>query len=147
MNMFPPHTNVLVVDDMKQMRAMVKGQAKLLGMKNIWEATNGREALAILEERRTIGNPIHLILSDWNMPVLTGIDFLAAVRNSPHYKDLPFVMITAEGEKQQVLQAIQRGVSNYITKPFTPAAFKSKLEIVWSKYAGKIPGLQSISSK
>jgi two-component system chemotaxis response regulator CheY len=77
------------------------------------------------------------------MPVMTGIDFLLAVRSSPNFKDLPFVMITAEGEKHQILQAIQRGVSNYITKPFTPASFKQKIEIVWGKYAGKIPGLKA----
>lgn len=141
MSTFPPNTNVLVVDDMKQMRAMVKGQVRAIGLKNVWEATNGKEALAILDEHRHAGNPIHLILSDWNMPVMTGIDFLLAVRTSPHYKDLPFVMITAEGEKHQVVQAIQKGVSNYITKPFTPASFKSKIETVWSKYMGKIPGL------
>lgn len=141
MAMFPPNTNVLIVDDMRPMRTLVRGQARLLGLKNTWEATNGKEAMAILEAQHAEGNPIHLILSDWNMPVMTGIDFLLAVRTSPKFKTMPFVMITAEGEKQQVLLAIQRGVSNYISKPFTPAAFKSKLEIVWSKYAGKIPGL------
>lgn len=138
---FPPNTNVLIVDDMRPMRALVKGQAKLLGLKNIWEASNGKEAMAVLETQFEQGNPIHLILSDWNMPVMTGIDFLLAVRTSPKFKTMPFVMITAEGEKHQVVLAIQRGVSNYISKPFTPASFKSKLEIVWSKYAGKIPGL------
>ncbi len=131
--MFPPETNVLIVDDMKPMRALVKGQTRALGLKNIWEATNGKEALGVLESQLKEGNPIHLILSDWNMPIMTGIDFLLAVRSSPHFKAMPFVMITAEGEKQQILLAIQRGVTNYITKPFTPAAFKSKLEIVWSK--------------
>jgi CheY-like chemotaxis protein len=97
MGMFPPNTSVLVVDDMKQMRAMVKGQVRQLGMKDVAEATNGKEALAILEQRLAAGKPIHLILSDWNMPVMTGIDFLHAVRTSPHFKDMPFVMITAEG--------------------------------------------------
>lgn len=141
--MFPPDTNVLIVDDMKPMRNLVKGQVRQLGLKNIWEATNGKEAVHILQEQLKSGNPIHLILSDWNMPVMTGIDFLKAVRGHDVFKALPFVMITAEGEKHQILQAIQSGVSNYITKPFTPATFKSKLEIVWSKYAGKIPGLKS----
>jgi two-component system chemotaxis response regulator CheY len=139
--MFPSQTNVLVVDDLKQMRAMVKGQVRALGLKNVWEAVNGKEALAMLEARLLAHDPIHLILSDWNMPIMTGIDFLAAVRASPSFKDLPFIMITAESEKQQIVHAIQKGVSNYITKPFTPISFKSKLEIVWSKYAGKIPGL------
>jgi two-component system chemotaxis response regulator CheY len=139
--MFPPETNVLVVDDMKPMRTLVKGQARAVGMKNIWEATNGKEAMQVLTDQLAAGNPIHLILSDWNMPVMTGIDFLLAVRSSPNFKDMPFVMITAEGEKHQILQAIQRGVSNYITKPFTPASFKQKLEVVWTKFAGKIPGL------
>jgi two-component system chemotaxis response regulator CheY len=141
MGMFPPQTNVLIVDDLKQMRGLVRGQARLLGLKNLWEATNGKEALALLEQQFSLKSPIQLILSDWNMPVMTGIDFLLAVRSSEKFKDLPFVMITAEGEKHQVVQAIQRGVSNYITKPFTPASFKSKLEIVWGKYQGKIPGL------
>ncbi len=141
--MFPPETNVLVVDDMKPMRLLVKGQARLMGMKNIWEATNGKEALLVLNQQLQAGNPIHLILSDWNMPVMTGIDFLKAVRTSPDFKAMPFVMITAEGEKHQILQAIQTGVSNYITKPFSPASFKAKLEIVWTKFAGKIPGLKA----
>jgi two-component system chemotaxis response regulator CheY len=140
--MFPEYTNVLIVDDMRPMRNLVRGQARLLGLKNIREATNGQEAVRILQEQLKNGNPIHLILSDWNMPVMTGIDFLKVVRGSPDFGGLPFVMITAEGEKHQILQAIQAGVSNYITKPFTPATFKQKLETVWTKYAGKIPGIE-----
>lgn len=139
--MFPVTTNILIVDDMRPMRNLVRGQVRLLGMKNIWEASNGTEALQVLQNQLKSGHPIHLILSDWNMPVMTGIDFLKAVRASPDFGALPFIMITAEGEKRQILLAIQSGVSNYITKPFTPATFKQKLEIVWGKFAGKIPGL------
>ncbi len=139
--MFPPNTNVLIVDDMKPMRMLVRGQVRLLGLRNSWEVANGKEALAVLEDQHQKGNPIHLILSDWNMPVMTGIDFLAAVRGSDKFKNLPFIMITAEGEKHQILNAAKAGVSNYVTKPFTPAQFKAKLEIVWSRYIGKIPGL------
>lgn len=132
--MFEPTTRVLVVDDMPAMRQLVKGECKKLGFRTLHEAENGREGWNVLETQYDMGQPIQLVLSDWNMPIMTGIALLEMVRKTPQYKDLPFLLITAEGEQRQVLQAIQGGVSNYLVKPFTPASFKQKIELVWKKH-------------
>jgi len=131
--MFPPETRVLVVDDMKVMRTLVKGQLRNLQLMNIVEAENGDEAFKTLQSQADSNAPIGLILSDWNMPVQTGIDFLKKVRNDPKFKGLPFILITAEGEIDQVKQALELGVSAFIRKPFAPATFQEKLEQVWKK--------------
>ena len=132
--MFPLTIRILIVDDMPAMRQLVKGECRKLGYKNLIDAENGRDAWAILETQRDLGQPIELVLSDWNMPVMTGIALLEKVRHEPGMQTLPFLLITAEGEQRQVLQAIQGGVSNYLVKPFTPATFKQKLEMVWKKH-------------
>ncbi|MBW1924094.1 MAG: chemotaxis response regulator CheY [Deltaproteobacteria bacterium] len=116
---------VLVVDDFATMRRIVKGALKQLGFKNIAEAEDGVTALQELK-REAYG----LVLSDWNMPNMTGLDLLKAVRSEESLKHLPFIMITAEGQKESVLQAVQAGVSNYIVKPFTPETLNEKLKTV-----------------
>ncbi|MBW1681530.1 MAG: chemotaxis response regulator CheY [Deltaproteobacteria bacterium] len=116
---------VLVVDDFATMRRIVKGALKQLGFKNIAEAEDGVTALQELK-REAYG----LVLSDWNMPNMTGLDLLKAVRSEESLKHLPFIMITAEGQKENVLQAVQAGVSNYIVKPFTPETLNEKLKTV-----------------
>ena len=131
--MFPPDTRVLVVDDMKVMRTLVKGQLRNLQLMNIVEAENGDEAYKTLLSQSEANTPVGLILSDWNMPVQTGIDFLKKVRSDPKFKTLPFILITAEGEVDQVKQAVELGVSSFIRKPFAPATFQEKLEQVWKK--------------
>ena len=117
--------NVLVVDDFATMRRIVKGVLKDLGFKNIVEADNGSSALKELSKE-----DFGLIVSDWNMPKMTGLDLLKAVRANDKYKDIPFIMVTAEGQKDNVLEAIKAGVSNYIVKPFTPETLREKLEKV-----------------
>ena len=134
--MFPPDTRVLVVDDMKVMRTLVKGQLRNLQLMNIVEAENGDEAFKTLVSQSDANTPVGLILSDWNMPVQTGIDFLKKVRSDPKFKSLPFILITAEGEVDQVKQALELGVSSFIRKPFAPATFQEKLEQVWKKITG-----------
>ena len=116
---------VLIVDDFATMRRIIKGVLKELGFKNVIEAENGKVALAKLEKEN-----VGLIISDWNMPEMQGIDFLKAVRSTPKFKDLPFIMVTAEGQKQNVVEAVKAGVTNYIVKPFTPETLKKKLEAV-----------------
>ncbi len=133
--MFPAETRVLVVDDMKVMRTLVKGQLRNLQLMNITEAENGDEAFKTLQAQADANTPIGLILSDWNMPVLTGLDFLKKVRADARFKNLPFIMITAEGEIDQVKQALELGVSSFIRKPFAPATFQEKLEQVWKKHS------------
>ncbi len=117
---------VLVVDDFATMRRIVKGVLKQLGFKEIIEAEDGTAALEELRKEN-----IGLIISDWNMPKMTGLDLLKAVRSDESLKNIPFIMVTAEGQKENVLEAVQAGVSNYIVKPFTPETMSEKLEKVF----------------
>jgi len=119
--------NVLVVDDFATMRRIVKGVLKELGFKNIVEADDGSSALQELKK-----DDFGLIVSDWNMPKITGLDLLKAIRADDKYKNIPFIMVTAEGQKDNVVEAIKAGVSNYVVKPFTPDTLKEKLEKVLS---------------
>ena len=96
-----------------------------MGFNNIVEAENGRKALDELNK-----NTVGLIIADWNMPVMTGIELLRAVRSDAELKTIPFIMVTAEGQKDNVIKAAEAGVSNYIVKPFTPETFGEKLQKV-----------------
>lgn len=119
---------VLVVDDFATMRRIVKGVLKQLGFSNVIEADDGSTALDELKKEQ-----IGLIVSDWNMPKMSGLDLLKAVRGNADLKHLPFIMVTAEGQKENVLEAVKAGVSNYIVKPFTPETFNEKLAKVLSR--------------
>ncbi len=114
---------VLIVDDFATMRRILKNILKQLGFKNLLEADDGTTALESLER-----NDIDLIISDWNMPKMTGLELLKAVRVSQKYAKVPFLMVTAEAQKQNVIEAVQAGVSNYVVKPFTAEAISEKLE-------------------
>ncbi|MEJ5226377.1 chemotaxis response regulator CheY [Thermodesulfovibrio sp.] len=131
--MFNFKIRVLVVDDFPTMRRIVKNLLKQLGFENIDEAENGEDAL-----RKLKGGDYGLVVSDWNMPVMEGIDLLKNVRSDPQLKDIPFLMVTAEAEKEKVIEAIKAGVDNYIVKPFTGEVLKEKLE----KIAQKKPSLK-----
>lgn len=111
------NTRVLVVDDSLSMRRIVKEKLKSLGFSNILEAENGGRALEILREES-----VDLIFSDWTMPGMTGLDLLKKVRGDDDLKDTPFIMVTAEGQKDNILAAARAGVSYYVTKPFTVEA-------------------------
>jgi two-component system chemotaxis response regulator CheY len=117
---------VLVVDDFATMRRIIKNVLKQIGFTNVVEADDGTTALSVLKDNR-----VDLIISDWNMPKMTGLDFLKRVRGDESTKDIPFVMVTAEAQKDNVLQAVQAGVSNYIVKPFTADTVKEKLAKVF----------------
>lgn len=129
--MFDLSTHILIVDDMMTMRKLVTKACSTIGFKNFTEATDG--ALA-WEKLTSNENPIGLIVSDWNMPNCTGLDFLKRVRSDSRYKHLPFILVTAESESAQVVEAIQAGVSAYVVKPFTPAALAGKLEDAYAKF-------------
>ena len=118
---------VLVVDDFATMRRIVKGVLKQLGFSNIIEAEDGTSALEELKKE-----DIGLIVSDWNMPNMTGLDLLKAVRGDADLKGIPFIMVTAEGQKENVVEAVKCGVNNYIVKPFTPETFGEKLSKVFA---------------
>ncbi|BCS98425.1 MULTISPECIES: chemotaxis response regulator CheY [Desulfoluna] len=113
---------ILVVDDFATMRRIMKNILKQLGYTNITEADDGTTALEELKR-----GSFDLIISDWNMPKMTGLDLLKLVRSDPVYKDIPFLMVTAEAQKQNVIEAVQAGVSNYVVKPFTAEAIADKL--------------------
>ena len=123
---FDTSIKVLVVDDFATMRRIVKGVLKQLGFNDIIEAEDGIMAMKELQKEK-----IGLIVSDWNMPNMTGLHLLKAVRADAKLKDTPFLMVTAEGQKENVVQAVQAGVSNYIVKPFTPETFSAKLEKIF----------------
>ena len=118
---------VLVVDDFATMRRIIKGVLKQLGFNNIVEAEDGFLALEHLKKEQ-----IGLIVSDWNMPNMSGLDLLKAVRGDANFKEIPFIMVTAEGQKENVVEAVKAGVSNYIIKPFTPDTFNEKLQKVFN---------------
>ena len=121
---------VLVVDDFATMRKIVKKCLQELGFQNITEADDGSTALDKVK-----GNNFDLIISDWNMPHMMGIDLLKAVRADERYKAIPFIMVTAEAQKQNVIEAAKAGVSNYIVKPFTADQLQLKLEAVFKSQA------------
>lgn len=118
---------ILVVDDFSTMRRIVKNVLGQLGFKNIVEAEDGKEAWKKLGDEGDVG----FIVSDWNMPNMMGIDLLKEVRADDKYKELPFLMVTAESQKENVLQAVQAGVSNYIVKPFTAETMEQKLGMIF----------------
>ena len=109
--MFSPNTKILVVDDMMTMRKLVSKTCKELGFTDIVEAADG--ALA-WEAIQSANPPIGLIISDWNMPNCTGLDLLKRVRGDSRFGKLPFVMVTAEAEQHQIVEAVKSGVSNYV---------------------------------
>lgn len=126
--MFNLSSKVLVVDDFPTMRRIVKNLLKQLGFENIDEAEDGMQALSKL---KTGG--YGLVVSDWNMPNMEGIDLIRKIRQDPALKDTPFLMVTAEAEKEKVIEAIKAGVDNYIVKPFTAEVLKEKLEKISEK--------------
>jgi two-component system chemotaxis response regulator CheY len=122
-----PEMKILVVDDMSTMRRIVKNILKELGFSNIEEAENGSDALTKLR-----ANPFDLVVSDWNMPVMPGIELLRNIRADAGLKHIPVLMVTAEAQKENLVEAIQAGVSNYIVKPFTADTIKQKLEKIFA---------------
>jgi len=119
---------VLIVDDFSTMRKIVRNIIKEIGFKNIIEADDGKSAVKELKKGK-----VDLILCDWNMPEMSGIDLLKTVRSDDELKDIPFVMITAEAQKDNILEAVKEGVSNYIVKPFTAETINEKLTKIFGR--------------
>ncbi|MDA8230681.1 MAG: response regulator [Magnetospirillum sp.] len=114
--------NILIVDDYKTMLRIVRNLLKQLGFVNVDEATDGSMALQMLR----VGN-YGLIISDWNMEPMTGLQLLREVRADPKLKSIPFIMVTAESKSENVVAAKEAGVSNYIVKPFNAETLKTKM--------------------
>jgi two-component system, chemotaxis family, chemotaxis protein CheY len=117
-----PNMKILVVDDMVTMRRIVKNILKQLGFANADEAKNGQEGLQKLRAGK-----YDFVVSDWNMPVMTGIDMLRAIRADEKLKAIPVLMMTAEAQQSNLIEAVQAGVSNYIVKPFTAETMQDKI--------------------
>jgi len=117
---------ILVVDDFATMRKIIKNILGQLGFKNIIEADDGTTAWEILQKE-----PVDLIISDWNMPKMSGLELLKKVRADEKLKDTPFLMVTAEAQKENIIEAAKYRVSQYIVKPFTPETLKEKLEKIF----------------
>ncbi len=132
--MFPAKTKVLVVDDFKTMRKIVMQGLSTLGLTNLHEADDGKTAWPLIEAAAASPEPFGLVISDWNMPGMQGIELLKKVRALPTTKNLPFVLVTAEAEQKNILEALQSGVSNYIVKPFAPNTLQDKLTQVYKKH-------------
>lgn len=133
--MIPRDIKVLIVDDMPTIRDLVKSQLKNMGFKAIFEAVDGESALNLLIQHDLSGERIRLVISDWNMPKMSGLDLLKKVRAAEQWANLPFVLLTSEAERDQVTEAILSGVSQYVVKPFTPKAFDEKITSAWNKHA------------
>lgn len=132
--MFNPNTKVLVVDDFKTMRKLVMAALGGLGLTKVTEAEDAADAVPMVEAAAKAGDPFGLIVSDWNMPRMQGIDFLRAVRANPATAKTPFLMVTAEADQKNIVEALSVGVSNYIVKPFSPATFAEKIQAVYKKH-------------
>jgi len=120
-----PNSKILIVDDMQTMRRLLKSALTDLGFTDITDADGGRTAMALLEK----GN-FELVITDWNMPDMAGIDLLRAIRAHERLKDLPVMMVTAEAKKEQIMEAAQAGVNGYVVKPFNAGQLKEKLDKV-----------------
>ncbi|MDP1697172.1 MAG: chemotaxis response regulator CheY [Xanthomonadaceae bacterium] len=121
---------ILVVDDFSTMRRIVKNLLQELGYSNIQEADDGNTALPMLKAAK-----FDFVVTDWNMPGMTGIDLLKAIRADPALKAMPVLMVTAENSREQIIEAAQSGVNGYIVKPFTGATLKEKIDRIFERLA------------
>jgi two-component system chemotaxis response regulator CheY len=115
----------LVVDDSPTMRRIVINALKSFGIEDIVEAEDGQDALSKLQTHK-----IDFVITDWNMPNMSGLDLTKAIRASEQWKNLPILMVTTRGLKEDIIQALQAKVNNYIVKPFTPQVLKEKITAI-----------------
>jgi two-component system chemotaxis response regulator CheY len=122
---------ILVIDDMSTMRKIVRNMLNKMGYNNIEEAEDGDPAWKMINEASEAGQAFDFIVSDWNMPVMTGLDLLKNIRSSEKFKKLPFLMVTAEAEQANVVIAVKAGVSNFVVKPFSIQTLKEKIDKIF----------------
>lgn len=119
---------ILIVDDFSTMRRIIKNLLRDLGFTNTVEADDGKSALPIL---RT--GTVDFLVTDWNMPGMTGLELLKTVRSDPNLARLPVLMVTAEAKREQIITAAQAGVNGYVIKPFTAATLKEKIDKIFER--------------
>ena len=119
---------ILIVDDFSTMRRIIKNLLRDLGFNNTSEADDGNTALPMLQ-----ASSFDFLITDWNMPGMTGIDLLRAVRADERLVGLPVLMVTAEAKRDQIIEAAQAGVNGYIVKPFTAVTLKEKIDKIFER--------------
>ena len=124
---YDPNMRILIVDDFSTMRRIIKNILRQLDLNNVVEADDGTTAWEVLNK-----DHIDFIVSDWNMPQMTGIELLRKVRASEDFGHLPFLMVTAEAQQSNIIEAAQARVSNYIVKPFTAETMKQKIDKIFA---------------
>jgi two-component system chemotaxis response regulator CheY len=122
---------ILVIDDMSTMRKIVRNMLNKMGFSNIEETEDGEPAWKMINEASEAGTAYDFIVSDWNMPGMTGLDLLKNIRSSEKFKKLPFLMVTAEAEQANVVIAVKAGVSNFVVKPFSIQTLKEKIDKIF----------------
>ncbi len=122
---------ILIVDDFSTMRRIIKNLLRDLGFTNTSEADDGLTALPMLQS-----GAFDFLVTDWNMPGMSGIDLLRQVRQDERLKSLPVLMVTAEAKREQIIEAAQAGVNGYVVKPFTALALKEKIEKIFERIQG-----------
>ncbi|MFT5534393.1 MAG: two-component system chemotaxis response regulator CheY [Burkholderiaceae bacterium] len=125
--------NFLVVDDFSTMRRIIANLLKDVGHTKIQEAEEGAAGLRLLQSSQMHGIPIDFVITDWNMPVMDGLELLKQIRLDPALSHLPVLMVTAEAKKENIIAAAQAGADGYIVKPFTAATLKEKLDKIMAK--------------
>ena len=122
---------ILIVDDFSTMRRIIKNLLRDLGFSNTQEADDGMSALPMLKN-----GDFDFLVTDWNMPGMSGIDLLKAVRSDENLASLPVLMVTAEAKRDQIIEAAQSGVNGYVVKPFTAQALKEKIDKIFERAEG-----------
>lgn len=121
---------ILVVDDFEMLHLFLRRELTDLGYTRISDAKDGAVALALLNEAQASGEPFDVVFSDWNMPELNGLELLIEMKKQEHFKHIPFVLITAEGETIQINKAMKAGATDYLIKPIAGEALKEKLSVI-----------------
>jgi two-component system chemotaxis response regulator CheY len=121
-----PDMKILVVDDFATMRRIIKNILKQLGYNNVDEADDGATGLSKMR-----ANKFDLIITDWNMPNMSGLDMVKAIRSDANLKATPILMVTAEAMKENIIEAVKSGVNNYVVKPFTADVMKEKIDKIF----------------
>ena len=124
----PDAMKILTVDDSATMRRIIKNSLKAIGYDEVIEAENGQIGLAKIQSES-----IDFVITDWSMPVMTGLEMVHAIRSNPATKNLPVLMVTAVGQKEEIVQAVSAGVSGYIVKPFEAETLHQKMQQVLGK--------------
>lgn len=136
--MDPKSIKILIVDDFEMVRILLKNALNELGFFNIDEAENGAIAVEKLKAAFGAFTPYSVIFCDWTMPVMTGLEVLSFCRNDESFKNLPFIMVTAEADQDSVVRAIKAGANEYLVKPISPEILEKKVKKILSKISNAL---------